>query len=48
MFSTDLGDLEREGEWSLGSTEGGDSSGDDDVDVLIRATGEVVVDYRGE
>jgi len=57
MFRTDLGDDERwpdkppehksNQEWSHGRKNGHkDKAGDDDVDILIRANGKVVVKYR--
>jgi len=56
IFRTDLGDDEsdRDGptvhrqEWDHGRVQGQtDPAGDDDVDILIRPSGEVVVEYRG-
>lgn len=47
MFRTDLGDDEGVKEWDHGRIPGHkDKSRDDDVDILIRASGEVVVGYR--
>ena len=46
MFRTDLGDNEGGKEWGEGSTSSGDKAGDDDVDILIRSGGELVVEYR--
>ena len=45
MFRTDRGDIQRNGEWTVGTGQG-DKAGDDDVDVLIRNSGQIVVDYR--
>ncbi len=46
MFRTDLGDNEGGNEWTHGSTSQRDPVGDDDVDILIRANGQIVVEYR--
>jgi len=47
IFRTDLGDDEGSPEWAEGRIPGnGDPVGDDDVDILIRASGEVCVGYR--
>lgn len=47
MFRTDLGDDEGEKEWKHGRIAGHkDKAGDDDVDILIRPDGEVLVSYR--
>jgi beta-lactamase superfamily II metal-dependent hydrolase len=47
IFRTDLGDDEGDGEWAHGRIIGNtDPAGDDDVDILIRPNGEVVVEYR--
>lgn len=47
IFRTDLGDDEGVDEWDEGRILGNiDGRGDDDVDILIRENGEVVVDYR--
>ena len=46
MFRTDRGDDEGLKEWSHARIDGHkDKSGDDDVDVLIRADGEILVEY---
>jgi hypothetical protein len=36
---TDLGDEQRPNEWPRKHTADGDSAGDDDVDIVIRANG---------
>lgn len=51
MFRTDIGDDESGGgedkEWSQGRVVGNkDGVGDDDVDILLRPNGEVLVEYR--
>lgn len=47
MFRTDLGDDEGGAEWAFGRLSGNvDRPGDDDVDVLIRADGTLLVEYR--
>ncbi len=47
MFRTDLGDDEGEKEWDFGREDGRtDPPRDDDIDILIRPNGEVLVDYR--
>jgi competence protein ComEC len=46
MLRTDLGDKQRAGEWSRKHTADGDSAGDDDVDILIRADETFQVEYR--
>ena len=47
MFRTDLGDDEGGTEWNHGRVAGQtEPVGDDDVDILIRPSGEVVVEYR--
>ena len=47
MFRTDLGDDEGVKEWNHGRIPGHkDKARDDDVDILIRESGEVVVEYR--
>jgi hypothetical protein len=47
IFRTDLGDDEGGEEWDFGRISGHkDPAGDDDVDILIRPNGEIVVDYR--
>ena len=55
MLRTDFGDNEGEGnrpnvdtddEWDHGSGTEADKAGDDDIDILIRPDGEVVVEYR--
>lgn len=51
LFRTDLGDDESQEwgnkEWDHGRVSGqSDPSGDDDVDILIRPTGEVLIEYR--
>ncbi len=47
MFRTDLGDDEGDKEWDHGRVPGQkDKAGDDDIDILIRPGGEVVVEYR--
>ena len=47
MFRTDLGDDEGGPEWKFGRKKDHvDPKGDDDVDILIRPDGEVVVEYR--
>ncbi len=47
MFRTDLGDDEGDKEWNHGRISGHrDKAGDDDVDILIRPSGEIVVEYR--
>ena len=47
MLRTDLGDDEGSIEWKHGRKNGHtDKAGDDDVDILIRSNGEIVVEYR--
>lgn len=47
IFRTDLGDDEGGAEWDFGRIPGHkDKAGDDDVDILIRPDGEIVVEYR--
>ena len=47
MLRNDKGDKVREKEWEFGSTvDGGDKAGDDDVDILIKANGDLTVEYR--
>jgi beta-lactamase superfamily II metal-dependent hydrolase len=47
IFRTDLGDDEGEKEWNLGRISNHkDNAGDDDVDILIRPDGDVLVEYR--
>ena len=47
MFRTDLGDDGGVKEWDYGRIPGHkDPKGDDDVDILIRPDGEIVVEYR--
>jgi competence protein ComEC len=47
IFRTDLGDDEGGTEWDHGRINGNtDPAGDDDVDILIRSTGEIIVEYR--
>ncbi|MGD9369085.1 MAG: hypothetical protein PVH87_25490 [Desulfobacteraceae bacterium] len=47
MFRTDLGDDEGQDEWAFGRIQGHtDKAGDQDIDILIRPDGNVVVAYR--
>ena len=47
MFRTDRGDDEGPDEWAYLRVAGPeDKPGDDDVDILIRSSGELIVDYR--
>jgi beta-lactamase superfamily II metal-dependent hydrolase len=47
LLRTDRGDGEGGKEWTVGGTPGAtDRSGDDDVDILIRPTGELIVEHR--
>ena len=47
IIRTDLGDDEGGKEWGHGRIAGHkDQAGDDDVDILIRPDGEIVVEYR--
>ncbi len=47
IFRTDFGDDEGAKEWNHGSIPGhSDKPGDDDVDIILRPTGEILVDYR--
>ena len=49
MFRTDRGDDEGDKEWAVGRISGcKDKPGDDDVEILIPAEGEPVVEYREE
>jgi|TARA_R110000772_G_scaffold257336_2_gene374097 beta-lactamase superfamily II metal-dependent hydrolase len=45
IFRTDLGDDEGEAEWAHGASPAGDSRGDDDIEIIITARGEVTVRY---
>ena len=45
IFRTDLGDNEGNEEWSHGTSATGDSRGDDDIEIIITADGEVTVQY---
>jgi competence protein ComEC len=48
MFRTDRGDDEGSKEWAYERIDGHrDASGDDDVDIVIKASGELDVNYRG-
>lgn len=47
LYRTDLGDgTSDSNEWKFGNSSVGDRRGDDDVDILIRANGELEVEYR--
>ena len=46
MFRTDWGDNEGEDEWNYGHSDEDDEPGDDDVDIVIRKDGQVLVEYR--
>ncbi len=47
ILRTDFGDDEGAEEWSHGHIPGhSDRPGDDDVDIILRPTGEILVDYR--
>ena len=47
MFRTDFGDDEGSSEWDHGRVPGSvDPIGDDDVDIILRGTGELRVGYR--
>ena len=49
MLRTDRGDDEGSSEWDHGRTAGyKDRAGDDDIDILIRASGELIVEYRNQ
>ena len=49
MFRTDLGDDEGDPEWDHGRVRNqSDPRGDDDVDVLLRGNGTIVVEYRND
>tara|TARA_R110002094_G_scaffold42357_7_gene54655 strand:+ start:7366 stop:8376 length:1011 start_codon:yes stop_codon:yes gene_type:complete len=45
IFRTDLGDNEGEAEWAHGASSAGDSRGDDDIEIIITAGGDVTVRY---